>query len=226
MIKVCAISDMHGQYGFDIEPCDILCICGDIVPLKVQTFHNGTKKFIRKVFIPWCDKQPCEKVYLIAGNHDWVFQTHEADMRSVLEGTKITYLKDELAVYSKDEQAIRIYGTPWCHRFYDWAFMDDDEELKVKYDNIPENVDILMTHDCSYGACDALLQPMPWNNLDHIGCRPLAEAVIEKRPRFQLSGHLHTGSHEFEQLGETMCRNVSMLDEEYNMSFKPTYFEI
>ena len=68
-MKLCAISDMHGKLDFKIEPCDILCICGDIVPLNVQSFHQGTIKWLIKHFVPWCEEQPCKKVFLIAGNH-------------------------------------------------------------------------------------------------------------------------------------------------------------
>jgi predicted phosphodiesterase len=74
MIKVCAISDMHGILDFDIKECDILCICGDIVPLKVQYYLEGTLKWLSKEFIPWCEKQPCDKVFLIAGNHDLIVE--------------------------------------------------------------------------------------------------------------------------------------------------------
>lgn len=227
MTKICAISDLHGQLDFDIEECDILCICGDFVPLKVQSYHHGTVKWIIKKFLPWCEKQKCEKVYLIAGNHDIILQTHGLSTRELFRGTKVVYLKDQLAEYLTDEgQTIRIYGTPWCHKFGNWAFMMEDGGLAEIYDGIPENVDILMTHDCSYGACDVLLQKTEWTTNEHIGCHPLAEAVLAKKPKYQLSGHLHSGRHEFEQLGDTLCRNVSLLNEEYKMVYSPTYFEI
>jgi hypothetical protein len=53
-MKICAISDMHGILDFDINPCDILCISGDIVPLRVQYYLEGTLKWLAKEFIPWC----------------------------------------------------------------------------------------------------------------------------------------------------------------------------
>ena len=100
MIKICAISDMHGKLDFNIKPCDILCICGDIVPLNVQTFHDGTFKWLKNTFIPWCNEQPCDKIFLIAGNHDWMAMKHPDEWEEAFKDTKITYLCDSEAEYT------------------------------------------------------------------------------------------------------------------------------
>ena len=230
MIKVCSISDMHGILDFDIKECDILCICGDIVPLNVQTLHEGTIKWLRKKFIPWCEKQPCERVFLIAGNHDRVAEWHPEEWRDTFKGTKITYLFDESAEYVKETkdsyEEISIYGTPWCHQFYNWAFMTSDVELAKIYSKIPYKVDLLLTHDCPYGTSDMILQDVPWNTHEHIGCHPLGDAVDEKKPRFMCCGHLHSCTHEPQERGETIVTNVSVVNEEYKRVYEPHYFEI
>ena len=146
MIKICAISDMHGKLDFDIKPCDILCICGDIVPLEVQSLHEETIRWLKKTFIPWCEKQPCEKVFFIAGNHDFCFMRHPDEIDELFkDNKKIKYLCDSAAEYVKERdgeyQEISIYGTPWCHQFYNWAFMTSDTELAKIYNNIPYKVD-------------------------------------------------------------------------------------
>ena len=219
---ICGISDLHGNLNFDIKECDVLCICGDVVPLNVQSYHKGTVKWLKKDFIPWLDKQPCKQVLLIGGNHDIIFQEYEREIRNLFNGTKITYLKDESVTI--DEKVF--YGTPWCHQFGNWAFMTTDEALANIYSNMPNDVDVLMTHDCSYGACDLLLQKLDWTPKEHIGNEPLAAAVVEKKPKYQLSGHLHSGNHEFEHFHETDCCNVSMVDENYDLVYEPKYFEI
>ena len=221
-MKICAISDMHGILDFDIKECDALCICGDIVPLRIQTWHDATIKWLAEEFIPWCEKQPCEKVFLIAGNHDWTAMKHPDDWESMFEGTKVTYLCDTSAEY----KGLTIYGTPWCHQFYNWAFMTSDVELSKIYNKIPKKVDILLTHDCPYGTSDILLQDVPWKTNKHIGCPPLGVAVDEKEPRFVLCGHLHSCTHEPQKRGKTIVTNVSMVDEHYDRVYEPYYFEI
>ena len=230
MTKVCAISDMHGILDFDIKECDILCICGDIVPLRVQYYLDGTLKWLSKEFIPWCEKQPCDKVFLIAGNHDIVAQKHPDDWEAMFKDTKITYLCDSSADYTKetddDFKAITIYGTPWCHQFYDWAFMTSDVNLEKIFNKIPYKVDILMTHDCPHGTSDVILQDVPWRTDNHIGCIPLGDAVDNKKPRYQFCGHLHSCTKEPQQRGETIVTNVSVVDERYDRVYEPYYVEI
>ena len=232
MIKICAISDMHGKLDFNIEPCDILCICGDIVPLSIQTMHEDTINWLKDTFIPWCEKQPCEKVFLIAGNHDRVAEWHPDEWRATFNDTKITYLQDEMAEYVKQTEdeykEIRIYGTPWCHQFYNWSFMTSDVELEKIYNKIPYKVDVLLTHDCPHGTSDVILQDdVSWyDGKTHIGCIPLGNAVDEKKPQIQFVGHLHSCTKEPQQRGETMVINVSVVNEHYKRVYEPHYIEI
>lgn len=46
MIKICAISDLHGDLP-EIRPCDLVLVCGDSIPLNVQASTNGTKNGTR-----------------------------------------------------------------------------------------------------------------------------------------------------------------------------------
>jgi len=230
-MKICGISDMHGKLDFNIKKCDVLCICGDIVPLNVQTLHEWSVKWLKEKFIPWCEKQPCDKVFFIAGNHDWFFQWHPDEAKEIFkDNKKITYLLDSEAEYVKEAkdsyESIRIYGTPWCHQFYNWAFMTSDVELAKIYSKIPYKVDILMSHDCPYGTSDIILQDVPWKTDNHIGCIPLGEAVDEKKPRIHFCGHLHSCSHEPQQRGDTTVINVSVVNEHYKRVYEPHYVEI
>lgn len=229
-MKICAISDMHGKLNFDIEPCDVLCICGDIVPLNVQHHYEGTMNWLLSTFIPWCEKQPCDKVIMIAGNHDWIAMKHPDDWAGMFKDTKVIYLCDSSYTYIKetedDYKEVEFYGTPWCHQFYNWAFMTSDVELSKIYSKIPYKVNILLTHDAPHGTSDVIMDDVPWKNGSHIGCIPLADAVDEKKPGLLFHGHLHSTNHECEMRGETKVYNVSMVNEAYNLVYKPLYIDI
>ena len=226
-----SIADIHGTLKLTINPWDVLCICGDIVPTQIQKYTDESFEWMEKRFLPWVNNQPCEKVLLIGGNHDFAIYNHPERVRELFKGTKVTYLLDEEFVYTdKDGVSVKFYGSPWCHKFFNWAFMDyDDEQLKELFLKMPDDVDVLMTHDCPYGACDVLLQEdMPWKKATkgHIGSKGLAEAVVERKPKVMVTGHLHSTSKLCEKLGDTDVYNTSVKDEYYNMSFAPHYFSI
>ena len=51
-MKIIGISDMHGQLdGFEIPVGDVLCIAGDISPLKAQRNMPQMISWLRKTFI-------------------------------------------------------------------------------------------------------------------------------------------------------------------------------
>lgn len=227
-MRICAISDMHGNYDFNIEPCDILCICGDIVPLNIQSYTKPTFKWLEETFIPWCQAQPCKEVLLVAGNHDRKLEHHESKLRGLFIGTKIHYLLDETYEYIDEESGntYKFHGTPWCHIFGNWAFMISDEQIAENLKKMPDDVDVLLTHDAPYGTSDICLQNVWWNKQEHIGCKPLADTIREKKPKINLHGHLHSTNHAVERLLDTDVYCVSLLDERYEMTYKPLYLEI
>lgn len=217
------MSDMHGQMDFKIEPCDIVLICGDIVPLKIQGYTKESEEWLKTFFIPWCLNLPCEKVVFIAGNHDFFFQRHDDRVRLALEGqNKIVYLNCE----SYEYKGKVIYGTPWCKPFGNWAFMETIEESKERYKDI-EHFDILMSHDAPYGISDILLQKdCWWADGTHIGNHALRELVDKVKPQLVFYGHLHSCQHEKTMHDNTEVYCVSLLDENYEMVYKPLYIEL
>lgn len=68
-MKVIAISDLHGSL-VDINPCDLLLICGDSVDLHKQRYPRDCYRWYKQKFKPWANSLPCDKVLFIAGNHE------------------------------------------------------------------------------------------------------------------------------------------------------------
>lgn len=217
-MKIIAISDLHGLFPKIDEKCDVLCICGDIIPLEIQTDIYKSKNWLKTDFIAWCNSIACKHILLIAGNHDLIFeQTLHHEIMNIFLGTKIHYLEnDEVEIDGK-----RFYGTPYCHRFENWAFMREDSHLKMIYDLIPENLDVLLIHDAPYGTSDICLQEIEGNDKKHLGCIPLRDAILEKKPKIVLHGHLHSTNHNVELMENTKVYNVSILNESYNLEYPP-----
>ena len=93
-MKILGISDLHGALPkITNEEFDVLCICGDLFPLKIQDNMPQCKSWLEGKFIKWCESISCNHVLLIAGNHDIYFErTIKTDIDSIFKNTKIHYL--------------------------------------------------------------------------------------------------------------------------------------
>lgn len=135
---------------------------------------------------------------------------------------KVRYLKNEYIDYisSQDAKIYHIFGTPYCHIFGNWAFMRDEETLAKKFNQIPGNVDILISHDAPYGTSDVCFEGWAADGC-HKGCPELRDTIIASKPKYNFHGHLHSANHGEELLGETKVYNTSILNEQYNLVYEP-----
>lgn len=226
-MKTCVISDMHGFLP-EIDPCELVLICGDSVDLRFQNHFKGCYKWYDKIFKPWAEALPCNKVLFIAGNHDCGIENHEETFEKLFpRDGKITFINHNLYEYiSLDGKAYSIFGSPYCKVFGNWAYMMEPETLKVLFDEIPRGLDILFTHDVPYGYADVIEQEVWWNTGEHIGNPQLVEAILDKQPRYHFSGHLHSCTHDLVMINNTRHYNTSIKDERYQPVYKPLYIEI
>lgn len=226
-MKICAISDTHGIIKpLKFEEHDLLLIAGDTVDLYVQRDMTRSREWYKEKFIPWINDIPCKKVIMIGGNHDFYLEKYPGEFCELIEGTKISYIQNEYIEYD----GITIYGTPLCHEFYNWAFMPTDDAQRDLYKKTMRNnkhIDILLAHDAPYGYSDICYESS-WGR-DHIGSHVLSEVTEKYNPTYLIHGHLHSSNHEVETFpneANTKIYNVSLINEGYNFSYKPLYFEI
>lgn len=222
-MKVCAISDLHGKLP-KIEDCDIVLIAGDVVPLYLQYKMSSSTVWFLNDFVEWIKELPCKYVYMVAGNHDFVLEKAPFIGFAIEELTnhKFNYMKGgQVFEIPFEDKIYTIYGTPYCHQFREWAFMETEGWLKGYFYNIPYHVDIILSHDTPYlGDLDLL------PNGKHVGGLSLAEAIKEKHPKYVFCGHLHECKDKYLELDGTKIYNVSILDDKYRMRYQPTYVEI
>ena len=126
------------------------------------------------------------------------------------------YLQDEAVTI----EGIKIYGSPWQPTFQDWAFnLDRGEEIKQKWDLIPSDVDLLVTHGAPHTILDKNFQG------ENIGCEELLAAVRRIKPPYHLFGHIHEG-YGRSVIGDTSFLNLSICDKDYLAVNSPTVFTI
>lgn len=219
-IRTASISDMHGQIHFSIEQeVDILFVAGDILPCSYNDMImacSQQEQFIKHDFIPWLKKQPAKHVVLIAGNHDWIFDI--MPNRVPQWPLNVHYLQDSQI----EIEGLRIYGTPQQPIFNDWAFNRTPEQLEKYYAEIPEGLDILLSHTAPFKIMDKVDFP---NFKSHEGSKELKKRIKEVKPRYVIYGHFHGqyGVEQKEDMGDITFINCSLVGEDYRMTKKPVY---
>jgi hypothetical protein len=227
-MKITVISDTHTRHGLipmeDLPGGDLLICAGDIM-------NSGYNKNDIFDFCTWFQslKQYEDKVF-IAGNHDRMFENHPVESNMIVNNFgDIIYLQDDNYTMYFDgpngdtpEDNIHIYGSPWQPWFYDWAFNlpKNGPGLATKWEAIPDNTDILITHGPAFGTLDTVAG-RPW---DHLGCELLAERIERLRPKIHVCGHIHSG-YGYEFKNDTHFFNASVLDEQYEYTQKPMTFD-
>ncbi len=215
-IRITFISDTHTkhkQVTSSLPGGDLLIHAGDISSMgyqhEIQQFckwYNGLENYDHKVFI--------------AGNHDWGFQDNTEKVMEIVNSYKgIDYLQDDTLLVGGEnyDDMIKIWGSPWQPEFYNWAFNlpRRGEELREKWNLIPTDVDLLVTHGPAYGYVDRVI-----GRPENLGCELLAEAIKTKKPKIHVCGHIHSGyGYIFD--GQTHYINASVLNEQYNYTNKP-----
>lgn len=206
-MKIVCISDTHGQHrDVNMPEGDILIHAGDICK-----FSTDTSVYID--FKNWLGELPYEHKYIIAGNHDQLFQKKPDFVKNVL--VNCTYLQDS-GEYIPGTNTY-IYGSPWQPWFFDWAFNFPKEETDhPQWDLIPDHTNILVTHGPPYYILDTTPKGQ------HVGCDDLRWHMANRLKDLKLSvfGHVHPAAGT-SKLGEVMFINASVVDETYTLANKP-----
>lgn len=200
-MRIVAVSDVHGRWGkIDIPDGDVLVIAGDSTMM-------GRKEEIGK-FAAYVEALPHKWKIAIAGNHDWLFETKSRLAEKMMAQAGIEYLKDD----SITIDGVKFYGAPWQPRFHDWAFnVDRGPLIKKKWDLIPDDTNVLVTHGPPYGVLDQVADG------PHLGCEELRAALDRVMPRLHIFGHIHDGYGQNNNVEgiDTHFINASICDESY-----------
>src|ERR1700744_38890 len=168
------ISDLHGYFP-KLDGGDLLIIAGDL------TSRDERDQYVE--FFKWLYLQKYKRKILVAGNHDnWLQELFIIPN----EPTDLDYLCNS----GTEFEGLKIWGTPHSLRFDGvnprcTAFMGTENDLKEKYDLIPEGIDILISHTPPYSILDKNIYG------EHCGSKSLRNAMFRVKPKYLVCGHIH-----------------------------------
>jgi Icc-related predicted phosphoesterase len=208
-LKFVVISDTHCRHhNLKLPEGDVLLHAGDIS-------YKGHKEEIVD-FLKWFSKQDFAYKIFIAGNHDFYLEKAMLPEIESLIPQNVIYLNDSGLTID----GINIWGSPITPWFFNWAFnRHRGDDIKIHWDLIPANTDILITHGPVLGIHDTVI------NSQHVGCRDLLEKVKEIKPKVHICGHVHEGYGITQKFG-TKFINACILNESYELVNKPVLFTL
>jgi len=203
-MRIALISDTHGYHEkVKIPKVDYLIHCGD--------FTNVGKKEELLNFNLWCRELKKEGtvkgVILVPGNHDISLE------RETEKSLKYLSDVDHILIHRYIEvEGMRIWGTPYTPIFFNWSFMKNEDDLYWIFNQIPVNLDILISHGPPFGVRD-------WNGRNHAGSKAMSEVLEYKRPKWFFCGHIHESRGVQQIMHEngatTNAVNASNMDRNY-----------
>ncbi len=214
-MKIVCLSDTHNcNKQIAVPDGDILIHAGDAT---VQGTQVEVEDFLR-----WFSSLPHEYKIFVAGNHDWLYETNNRRARLLTANFGIKYLQDS----SIEIEGLKIYGSPWQPRFFDWAFnLMRGGEMAEKWKMIPDDTDILITH----GPPNGILDEVPRQDwIENTGCEELVKKVEElsgNKLKAHIFGHIHCGYGQTEKFGVKFI-NASNCDEAYEPTNPPIVFDL
>lgn len=229
------VSDLHGEEP-ELQGGDLLIVAGDC------TSNDSLKAWVN--FVKWLDVQDYKKTIIVAGNHDnwcrdWAVSGTFTDEELQLMYPGCTSYMDYLCDSGTEFGGLKIWGSPWTRKFpginpHCCAFtVDTDAELRQKWNLIPEDTDILITHCPPYGLFDSV-RTRQKNGLKriHTGSGSLADYIHDHLKNLKLHAFGHIHEHGGQQVilkrpgigteNNVICVNASIMNEEYMPTHKPT----
>ncbi len=199
-MKILHLSDTHGKHReiTTMPLADVLVHSGDF------TLSGGDMEALD--FIEWLCDLPYKHKIFIAGNHD------DCMLDATLEGLPddVHYLSDNGITID----GVSFYGAPMFVTF-------EGEDLKEieHYEQIPDNIDILITHRPPLGILDSIDDKL------HYGSSILLDKVSKIKAKMHLFGHVHSVYGTMDWKGITFS-NAGLTDWKYNIQYPPRIMEL
>lgn len=192
-MNILFISDTHGKHGYldiPLDGIDMIIHAGDFSNSRDPHFNlNEAWEFIE-----WYDSLTwIEHKIFTAGNHETSFG-HRLITKDEMPNS-VTFLNHEFIEIG----GLKIFGSPYTPSFgTGWAYNVDRKHIGQLWEDIPENLDVLITHGPPRGIMDLTRANYSLSKGDiysdayyQCGCESLRNEVYKKKPKYHVFGHLH-----------------------------------
>lgn len=215
-LHITALSDNHCDYSFKMpevpdDMTSVLIHAGDATftdkPTELQDFIEWMKnqtQFDHKLWIP--------------GNHSLACEDFPYNIEVIDNETGATCIHDKVI----EIDGVKFFGTAHTPEFMGWAYGFSKRQGEIFWENAPE-ADVVVCHG---PPKDILDSPTPDYPMDRFGCEFFKEYVERTSPKAVVFGHIHGSGGQTEKFNDTICANVAVMDEDYNVVREPTVIEI
>ena len=182
-MKIWHISDTHTYHGLLTVPEDIDMVIHSGDATNPRDPYASEQEMLN--FISWFGSLPIRHKVFVAGNHDLCIE------RNLV--TKIDFMKNGIVYLENDYaevEGLKIWGSPFTPSFgQGWAFNKKRSALHDIWKEIPDDVDIVVTHGPPKGILDLAYHQL--NCIEFCGDEALRKRMYLLNPKLCLFGHIH-----------------------------------
>jgi len=215
-VKLVVVSDTHNNNDIVIPYGDILIHCGDFT-------MKGTSSEVL-AFCDWLESQRHPHKVVICGNHDMglEFESQPRSPEMAIAYKRLKGLCTLLQNSSANIEGLKFWGspyTPYISKKSKMGFQDSSENLIKYWEQIPENIDVLITHGPPRNFGDRILLGK------NVGCENLLKRVLEVKPRYHLFGHIHEAYGTY-KMNNCVFVNAAICNLLYNPIHPPVVIDV
>ncbi|KAI8340622.1 Metallo-dependent phosphatase-like protein [Chlamydoabsidia padenii] len=212
------MSDTHGKtsFKFDVPDGDVFIHAGDL------TRYGRASEF--EPTIDWIKTLPHKVKIVTAGNHDHVLDevfgliTRKQHVLTQFQQAGITYLEHESYQLPASLGGHRLFVSPYAPMHLGGAFMPTGS-LERYWQDIPESIDILVTHTPPRGYLDQTRSGL------HVGCPSLTNKIQAIQPKVSIFGHIHE-SNGYTIENDILYINACTSNHRYQPNQLPVVFDL
>ena len=206
-MRIALISDTHGNLPSIPEDVDAVIHAGDICP-DAPTGGRTQEEWLASTFAEWCATSAVP-IYATWGNHDFTQRLTRA-WEDNLRPSVYIIVDAWVPITGR-----KVWFSPWVPNLPMWAWNLSERALATKASNIPDDIDIIVSHGPPYGCGDALYD----TGHNRVGSHALRHR-IGQLPNLThvICGHIHEdrGTHIIHDDHDITVLNVASVDGNYD----------